>query len=106
MWVENVCVCRFSDKIYYSILFYSLLLRTAGYNALQQSLIRLPPATQQTHNVVTMSLQRHDVAATLLLRCVFAGYLAPLIRSFTDVQKHENSVSISTAKENVFIHSL
>ena len=29
--------------------------------------------SQQTHNVVTMSLQRHDVAATLLLRCVFAG---------------------------------
>ena len=32
-----------------------------------------PQNTQLRKNVVTTSLQRHDVAATLLRRCVFAG---------------------------------
>ena len=32
-----------------------------------------PENTQCPNNVITMSLQRRDVAATLLRRCVFAG---------------------------------
>ena len=36
---------------------------------------RYPANAQRRKNVVTTSLQRHDVAATLLRRCVFAGVM-------------------------------
>ena len=35
----------------------------------------LPTNTQRDYNVFTTSLQRRDVAATLLRRCVFAGLM-------------------------------
>ena len=38
-----------------------------------KELMRNPANTQRDYNVVTTSLQRHDVAATLMRRCVFAG---------------------------------
>ena len=36
---------------------------------------QFPANTQRRRNIVTMSLQRQDVAATLLRRCVFAGLI-------------------------------
>ena len=45
-------------------------------------LMALPRFSQQTHNVVTTSLQRHDVATTLLWRCVFTGQVRLLLLTY------------------------
>ena len=44
-----------------------------------KELMRYPANTQRDYNVVTTSLQRHDVAATLMRRRVFAGKVIKVV---------------------------
>ena len=55
--------------------------------------------TQQTHNVLTTSLQCRDVETTLLRCCVFAGILLSLLTLA------ENVPSISNLRNNVLLNS-
>ena len=60
-----------------------------------------PANTQRRRNVVTTSLQRHDVAATLLGRCLFAGYaLVPCAHIFANVAEPDSNLQFLDQPSN------